>query len=998
MPTQTDTARSLPRAADSERHVWLRARLCSSRQRIQVIAACAISMAMGHSVLAGPVPRGLDDFTVTTWNESDGLSASRLTAIEQDQDGYLWIGTDVGVLRFDGVRFQPFNRLGETRLPDSPVTTLLSASDRSLWVGIGPGVSRIHGGTITSYGERDGFDSYATSLLEDRTGTIWAGTGRGLLRFDGRRWQHADIESPFAGRAVLAMHVDRAGRFWVATRDAVFRRGAAGGRFEQVEVIGLSSNIWQAFSEDDEGGVWISDFREGFRRVADQRAARQQRGWGVQLIHDRRRNLWVATRGQGLWRVHGAGGRTRTHQVDVITAKDGLANDAIQCVYEDREGNIWVGTHAGLQRLTPHKVTPVTDLPIARGTSATPDGSVWVGTTAGLTRISAAGRRHYQEQQGLPGIVVLALYADPQGTLWVATEGGLARFADERFTLIRKLSGEQRVFSIATSDGSVWVRDVSSRLRRLADSGEELPIDEIPGVFQTTAMTLSADRAGRLWIGARGGRLGVRDPGGAFRSFDPGIGSITAIFEDSIGTMWFGGEAGLSRLANGEFLSLTRKNGLPSSVNSIVDDDKGDLWLGLRTGIARLEKEEIARAAGTSDYRLHYRLFNSADGAAGVPVTEGSRTAARGRDGRLWFATSGGVTVVDPENIGASRPPVPVQIEAVLADAKRFDPVTNLRLPARTSHVQFAFTALTLTDSAQVQFQYRLDGVDDDWVDAGTTRQTSYTNLSPGPYRFQLRGGIGDGVWSAQAAALDFSIPPMFYQTGWFYALCFVVAFSAVYGSWRLHARHVRRQFALVLAERIRMSRAIHDTLLQGLAGLALQLDDLSHGLVSAPPTLRERVLHMRRRVEDAIRDARQSIWDLRSPESRPLPEALRDVGQRVIDGRPIALDMLVTGTPQRCSSRAQEQLLLICQEALTNAVQHGQPTHVGVDLEYCGNAVRVRVRDDGCGFDPGALDAAAGHYGVISMKERAAQVRGSVTIASTPGEGTQVEAVVPSV
>src|SRR5262245_13036084 len=261
----------------------------------QGIAACAMCLGVVSSALAGPVRHGLDDFTVTTWNENDGLSASRLTAIEQDQDGYLWIGTDVGVLRFDGVRFQSLNKLGETRLPDSPVTTLLSARDRSLWVGIGPGVSRIHRGAITSYGEREGFDSYATSLLEDRSGTIWAGTGRGLLRFDGERWQHADVESPFSGRAVLAMHVDRAGRFWVATRDAVFRRGGAGERFEQVELIGLSSNIWQAFSEDEDGGVWISDFREGFRRVADHHsAAGRQRGWGVQLVHDRRGNLWVA--------------------------------------------------------------------------------------------------------------------------------------------------------------------------------------------------------------------------------------------------------------------------------------------------------------------------------------------------------------------------------------------------------------------------------------------------------------------------------------------------------------------------------------------------------------------------------------------------------------------------------------------------------------------------------------------------------------------------------
>jgi signal transduction histidine kinase len=369
---------------------------------------------------------------------------------------------------------------------------------------------------------------------------------------------------------------------------------------------------------------------------------------------------------------------------------------------------------------------------------------------------------------------------------------------------------------------------------------------------------------------------------------------------------------------------------------------------------------------------------------------------ARPPHGRLWFTTSGGLTVIDPSTIGDPRPSVPVKVVSVFADTTEFKPSADLRLPARTAHVQFAFTALTLTDATRAQIQYRLEGQDQDWMDAGTSRQTSYTNLPPGRYRFLVRGRNGDASWSEPGAALDFWIQPTFYQTRWFYVLSFLAVCSLLYATWRLNARRVRGQFALVLAERIRMSRAIHDTLLQGLAGLALQLDDLSHGIDAPSPKVKDRVLSMRRRVEEYIREARQSIWDLRSPaaESKPLPEALRDVGLRAINGRPIAFEFATTGTPKACSPAVQEQLLRICQEAVTNAVRHGHPGRVDVELEYSRDSLRVRVSDDGCGFEPTHLNG--DHYGVVSMRERAGQVRGRLTIASTPDGGTQVETVVP--
>jgi signal transduction histidine kinase len=241
----------------------------------------------------------------------------------------------------------------------------------------------------------------------------------------------------------------------------------------------------------------------------------------------------------------------------------------------------------------------------------------------------------------------------------------------------------------------------------------------------------------------------------------------------------------------------------------------------------------------------------------------------------------------------------------------------------------------------------------------------------------------------------------MFYQTRWFAALMTLMVGLTIAAVWRLRVRSVRRQFALVLAERIRMSRAIHDTLLQGLAGMALQMDDLSHTLDAADAaTARGRVVKIRRQVEEYIREARQSIWDLRSPRlaQSDLPKALRQAGERAIGERPVTLDFTITGTPHRCAPVVEEQLLHIGQEAVSNAVQHGRATRVGMEIAYDDNQTRLRVSDDGCGFDPVTLNEANGHYGLISMRERAEQVKGRVRIDSAPGRGTLVEAVVPTV
>lgn len=967
----------------------------------RLLVATVLVLVCAGASGAEDVGSALDDYSVTTWTETDGLPAASIRALEQGAEGDLWIGTDTGLVRFDGVNFVPFEKLDQGRLPSGAVGALLRARDGGLWVGLNgrKSIARLRQGAMALFGESEGLpDGQITSLHQDAGGAIWAGSQAGLYRFDGKSWVRVPLPGDDGGGWVLAIREDVPGRLWVVARQTVFRRLHEGAPFEVVEHLGVSSNVWQSLSHDRNGRMWVTDFERGVRPVDGTLppSLGALHGWGVQILHDSRGAMWVATRGQGLWRVPE---QMASKAPRVFTTRDGLVNDAVHTVLEDRDGNIWVGTPAGLQRLSPHHVKPVRDLGVVRVLEATPDGSVWVGTSDGLARVSSSGRLIDPEVGGLPGAVVLTLHTSRDGALWVATERGVARYAGGRFSTIDfGEPGMQRVFAIATTKaGDLWMRDYLFRLYHWR-AGRMQPLTEVPDAHRRNVFSLYDDRDGHVWIGGSRGRLGVRRADGSFAEYNLPIGAITKLLQDSDGAMWAGGNEGLTRITSRGAETITRDQGFAGSVKSIVEDQAGDLWVGVGTGIIRVEKAEFSRAAAVSGSGFHYRFLNVADGLAGMPIAEGTNTGVRTVDGHLWFATSGGATIVNPAQVGPPPRMPPVRIESITGDGQRFDPATRTFEPARGSHLHVRFTALALTDPTRVRFRYRLVDYDHGWVDAGSSREASFLNLAPGRYRFVVEASNGDGIWQGGATS-EFGIAPMFYQTTWFSVLCVGLVGLMVAGAWQYRVQQVRRQFAMVLAERIRMSREIHDTLLQGLAGLALEVDDLSHNLEGAKPGARERVLAMRRRVETYLREARLSIFDLRSPDlaTKDLPQALREVGQRIIGDRPVQFDVSVKGAPQRCPPRVKEQLLLIGQEAVNNAVRHGRPTRVSLELSCDQERTRLRISDDGLGFDPDELVEATGHYGLRGMRERAQQVRGTVAIQSVPGGGTLVEAVVPT-
>jgi signal transduction histidine kinase len=411
-----------------------------------------------------------------------------------------------------------------------------------------------------------------------------------------------------------------------------------------------------------------------------------------------------------------------------------------------------------------------------------------------------------------------------------------------------------------------------------------------------------------------------------------------------------------------------------------------------------LSPAEIDRVITDPRHRLEYVLYDASDGLKGDPIGLGHPTVTRDGSGGLWFVTSDGLAVLSPDVSQKSRQPPPVLIEAIATDRGPISLAADQRLPPLMASLQIDYAGLSFTAPEKVRFRYLMEGFDREWVDAGIRRQAFYTNLRPGHYRFQVTA-TNDGMPSDAEAVWEFTLLPAFYQTRWFPGALVLLAAGGVALAWRARVHQVRGRFSTILVERTRVAREIHDTLLQSLLGVMLQLDDVANTLETSKETARGQLGRLRQQVEFYIREALNSIRDLRSPvlESRDLGAALRDAGDRFTALKPIEFTLVASGKPMRAAPRVEEHLLRIGQEAISNAVRHARPHCVRVDLEYGDKQIALTVTDDGIGFDPGTASGSGdGHWGVTSMQERAGQIGAAFRLDSAPGQGTRVHVAVP--
>jgi signal transduction histidine kinase len=946
----------------------------------------------------------LADYTLTSWSRKDGLTGPVWT-FAQDADGFLWLGNDEGLVRFDGVRFTVWNPGGA--LPKLPVRSLRVASDGTLWIGFGGtgGIARIAHRAATTFTGPSAPTGSIASIVEDRAHTIWAAGASGLYHFAGDRWEKLGPEHGLPAAAITGAYVDSSGTLWIGTAAGLFwRPEATEERFQEIErsndpLRGLS------FSEDSTGRIWTNDPVVGYRKLGDESPPEGagESGRGYRLLHDRDGNLWVGTIGQGLWRVRHPESPVQP-PVERTTVLSGLSSDAVRSVFEDRDGNIWAGTTEGVDRLMPHRVTPWTGLGLVSTIDVTRDDRMLVGTADGLLRFLRTAGSWQPDRARIPLGGVRAVRTDPQGHVWALARDDLFRVVSGRPVHVALPTGSVPIDAIAAvHDGGLFAIARDGTVIR--DNGTVAStFGHVTDLENARVTTAFADRTGRLWVAYAGSSIGVLQPDGRFTSYaaQQGLsgGPHYGIYEDGDGAIWIGGSDGLSRFAHDRFTSITRANGLPQGgVYAVSDDDQRFLWLATSAGILRLSREQFDAGVMNAQQQLHFRSYDTSDGLAGFPTALSDRSAVRAGDGSIWFVTSRGLSVVQPRSLVAGHRTPPVMVEAVEADDRVLD-ATAASLPPGTGKLQIDYTAPDVTTPLKVRFRYRLEGFDADWIDAGARRQALYRDLPPRRYKFRVAVSDDEGRWSESEAAWDFTIEPRFYQTLWFYVLCAAAAGALVWGAWAWRLQQLRRQFALVLGERVRVSRELHDTLLQSLVGIALEFDAIAKSLDSSPDAARDRVVKMRERVEEYIREARRSIWSLRSPalETRDLVAALRESGTRAAAGQPVAFEFDVSGTPRRYTSNLEHQLLRIGQEAVLNAVRHAKARTVKMTLQYSDAGVALRVADDGAGFEPGrAGGGTTDHYGITTMRERAEQVGGRVTITSRPDGGTVVEAIVPT-
>ena len=944
----------------------------------------------------------LSRYSVTSWHDDAGRPLGSVYAIVQDNDGYLWIGTDAGLLRFDGWRFTPWARLSNAARSGSAVRSIYLAKDGRLLVGFAQraGVGQIRDGQLVR--NDSGLESLdaVTDLVEDGGGAMWAIADRALYTLHSDHWQKVRLPWKSREGVVQTLYVDRSGRLFVGTRWGVFEHLEDTNTFRRVS----DEHVW-GIVEDPAGRMWTSDIVAGFRELgAPQPPRHTVEGAGYRLKYDLHGDLWVGTFGHGLWRV------TRQKQafaVERAALSTGLSSNSIQSMTVDRGGNIWVGTTVGLHRFTRRTLTPLEDVGFVLAVQPWDEGRVLAGTTNGLVSLDGESGRWIQTRLGPAMPDIRSLYRDPSGTLWVGASDGVWRFSGGRLSRVQLPSrSDMLVLSISPDRrGGLWLGDGEWLYRWDGTTLEPLSLP-VSAAGLTRLTSVRSDRSGRVWLGFDGKAIGRLELNGEFRMLGANEGfetspnvTLHAAYEDGEGVVWLGTSAGLHRLSGGRAASVGRAQGLPNDrVWAITEDRQRRLWLSLDQGLVRIARDEIAHAIADPSYRMRYQTYDPLDGLAGAPL--GIINAVSDQDGGLWFVRGGGMTRVEPRDLPEPATQLgALRIEEVVANDRSLTPSGHTSLAPGTRRLEVRYTSLSVSSSDRIHFRHKLEGFDADWVDAGARRTAYYTNLSPRDYTFRVEARSEDGTWQTSSAQWAFTIEPAIYQTRWFYAFCLCAAMAGVWLIWSFRLQLVRRQFSLMLAERARLSREIHDTLLQSLVGVALQFDGIAAAMDPGASSAREQLVRVRRQVEAYIREARQSIHNLRSPllETRDLATALQEFAKNAIGDSGVRFTSVVSGNPNVDSPKVENQLLRIGQEAITNALRHSQAERIHLELSFGRDAVTLLVSDDGRGFDGSRWFADCGsHYGLTTMRERAEEFGGTLTVITGLGRGTSIEAVIP--
>lgn len=960
--------------------------------------AGAVSAPAQSASLTTPAPLPVIRMLHTSWTAAAGAPTG-ITGIGQTADGWLWIGSTSGLFRFDGVRFE---RARAALAPlSSNIARMGVLPGGALWIGYRyGGASLLKDGTMRHFraGERNAPSGTPSGLAFDGQGRLWFGSSSSSLRYLGPdgAWRQPEAELGAPAGPVESMLLDRRGIFWVRTAQAVFALPKGAARFERRRDMPGSGEL----AEHPDGSIWSSDNVGRGLHLVDGAARPLPDVWRenaiISFTFDREGAFWHGAY-RGVIYTPYAGAPRQS-----MEPAHGLSGGPASAVFEDREGNVWAGTSNGIDRFRPYRLRAI-PLPNyfggARPLAARPGGGVWADRSF-LADAQAAPVAYAPE--GTMTSTATALHATRDGTLWTGGPGGLWRVRNGQREAVPLPPGRpdlarRPVYSMASgADGALWVSWGRAGLYSLRDGAWRAHggVPEL-GAYAATVMATGAD--GRMWLGSTGNQLALLEQGKVRRfGREQGlqIGTVLAVLPAGAGA-WIGGENGLAWFDGQRFIPVAGRGGDPfAGVTGLVFAADGSLWLNGGAGLSAIAAAELRRAIGQPGYRVRAERLDYRDG---LPGTASGITplpsAIRSADGKLWFSVSGGVVAFDPAALPRNRLAPPVQITGIRGDGREYPARDGVQLEPHTGTLEIDFTALSYRSPERVRFRYRLEGVDPDWQEPERRRSAYYTNLAPGHYRFRVMAANDDGVWNETGATLSFEQAPSLTQMAWFRILG---AAALAGGLWLLHrmrlrntARRVRMQMTERLAERERIARELHDTVLQSVQGLLLKIGAAVHGLRGEDRAMFEDALETAREV---LGEGRDRVAGLRGDAlaAAGLVQAIRDFGADLARESVVRFDVVSNGEELALAGALADEVLAIAREAIWNAFVHARPRVVSVTLDWSPDQLRLTIADDGAGIPGEVLRSGgrSGHWGLPGMRERAARI-GTLDLVSGEGKGT---------
>jgi signal transduction histidine kinase/ligand-binding sensor domain-containing protein len=965
-------------------------------------------------VAAAATAPSQSDYFLRVWKTDDGLPENSVTAVVQGRDGYLWLATYAGLARFDGVRFTIYNSANTPELQSDRLTSLFQDNQGDLWIGHERGdLTRYHDGKFEAYNIHEaGARRKITAIRQDTAGDIWALNEEGTVI----RVRDGASCTLTNDNGVAGMAEDGDGQIWVVSggKLAPLRNGTLEPLSETNDFVGYYVH---GICRSLDGGLWIASDGRIRKRIDHQWV--EDIGTNpctttiTAMVETRSGSVALGAVGSGLYILpaHGL-------PIHFSHAED-FPDDWIRCLFEDREGTLWVGAgNGGLVAVRQGNVAMFSPpdhwqgrIPLS--TAVSRDGSVWVTTEgAGLYRFAQGAWENFGQSAGISNLFDWCVSEDMQGRMWVGSWGnGMFEKQGDRF--IHPPGMENINVPMAAilhaRNGVTWVGTMNGLIRY--DHGAVKWYGEKDGLHVPDVRAIAETGDGTIWCGMLGGGLG-QIAHGTVKHFGKtdGLASdyVQGLHVSAAGTLWIGTyDGGMSRFKNGQFARITARDGLPdNSICAIEEDGHSNLWIGSRTGIFRVQEQALNDFADGRTTSVQCQTFGKSEGMASVKCTGGFQPAAcKTADGRLWFPTIKGMAVLNPDAPRPVHRPVPVVIESALAEGRPLalpPDGSPVKVPAGWQRFEFHYTGLSFIAPDEIQFQYRLDGWEKEWNNAGTKRAAEYNYLPPGNYRFRVRACNRDGVWDENDASFAFTVAPHFWQTWWFYSLMSLLALAGVASVvWQVSRRRLRRRLEdaerqqSLERERTRIAKDIHDHLGANLTRISL-LSQAAHGELENPSQAGKQLERIYDTSRELTRSMDEIVWAV-NPQHDTLDSMASYLGNFAQDylgslGTRCRLEVPLQLPHWPISAEMRHNVFLAFKEALHNIVKHSGAQEVTVYLDLKPSGFSLIVRDNGRGFDPASVPKRPGRgNGLKNMRQRMEKLGGHCEIQSTPGAGTEI-------